>query len=663
MLEHLNAYQRSAVEHSEGPLLILAGAGTGKTRVLTYRLARLIEKKLVEPKQILAVTFARKAALEMASRLENLLSQPSMIGEIPIGTFHSLSGSLLRESTNATVKLELLTEAKQLNLIKEILQKLSLSGPDWQPLEVSRKMSLAKGKLLSPDDLAGDNESQLATVYRIYQHTLEKDNFLDFDDLITRLILRWEGEPKLLYRHQSLFRMVLVDEFQDVNEAQYRWLQLLAGPHRNLCVVGDTDQSIYSFRGSHIAIFQRFQEDFPEARVIKLEQNYRSSQRILHAAVNVISHNSNPLTCKLWSEGDQGSPLRLGRLGDDKQEARFIVDEIERLVGGSSHYQIYQSKDLASIEESQYGFSDFAVLYRTHAQSRSLVEAFSSAGIPFQLVGEKAPFSTPAADGLLAYLCYAMDTSSTKNLQVIFNLPPRGLGDKAWQWLDGEIDKGISSWEALRLASRNRGFPVRYQAATDLLRRAIISLQNLMVELPLMELLARAWEETGLRQYFAEGVSAQESFRWLHLLAGLHGDKPAVETLPAFLDDLSQWRAGDFFDPRADAVAMMTLHAAKGLEFPVVFICGLDQDLLPLAHKNQGQEALQEERRLFYVAMTRARHLLVLSTVDRRSFYGEYRTCNPSTFIREIPDHSLEEVSPPARKKKKIPKEKQLTLF
>jgi DNA helicase-2/ATP-dependent DNA helicase PcrA len=524
-------------------------------------------------------------------------------------------------------------------------------------------MSLAKGKLLSPDDLAGDNESQLATVYRIYQHTLEKDNFLDFDDLITRLILRWEGEPKLLSRHQSLFRMVLVDEFQDVNEAQYRWLQLLAGPHRNLCVVGDTDQSIYSFRGSHIAIFQRFQEDFPEARVIKLEQNYRSSQRILHAAVNVISHNSNPLTCKLWSEGDQGSPLRLGRLGDDKQEARFIVDEIERLVGGSSHYQIYQSKDLASIEESQYGFSDFAVLYRTHAQSRSLVEAFSSAGIPFQLVGEKAPFATPAADGLLAYLCYAMDTSSTKNLQVIFNLPPRGLGDKAWQWLDGEIDKGISSWEALRLASRNRGFPVRYQAATDLLRRAIISLQNLMVELPLMELLARAWEETGLRQYFAEGVSAQESFRWLHLLAGLHGDKPAVETLPAFLDDLSQWRAGDFFDPRADAVAMMTLHAAKGLEFPVVFICGLDQDLLPLAHKNQGQEALQEERRLFYVAMTRARHLLVLSTVDRRSFYGEYRTCKPSTFIREIPDHSLEEVSPPARKKKKIPKEKQLTLF
>jgi DNA helicase-2/ATP-dependent DNA helicase PcrA len=662
MLEQLNEAQRLAVEHSKGPLLIIAGAGTGKTGVLIRRLAHLIEKKLVKPNQIMAVTFSRKAALEMATRLKNLLPQPFKIEEVPIGTFHSLSGSLLRESTKATVKLELLSEAKQLDLIKEILRKLSLSGPDWQPLDISRKISLAKGRLLSPDDLGRDNESQLATVYRIYQHTLEKDNFLDFDDLISRLVLRWEREPNLLARHQNLFKMLLVDEFQDVNEAQYRWLQLLAAPHRNLCVVGDTDQAIYSFRGSHITIFQRFQEDFSDTQVIKLERNYRSSQRILQAAVEVISHNANPFTCKLWSEGDPGSSLRLGRLGDDKEEARFIVDEIERLVGGSSHYQIYQSKDLEPPEEGQYSFSDFAILYRTHAQSRPLVEAFSSGGIPFQLVGEKAPFATQAADALLAYLSYAVDTSSSKSLQVIFNLPPRGLGDKAWQRLEGEIDKGISSWEALRLTSRNRDFPVRYQAATDLLRRTIISLQNLMVELPLAELLARAWEETGLGQYFAEVASAQEGFSWLHLLAGLHGDKPAVETLPAFVDDLSQWRAGDFFDPRADAVAMMTLHAAKGLEFPVVFICGLDQDLLPLVHKNQDHEALQEERRLFYVAMTRARHRLILSTVDRRFFYGEYRTCKPSPFIKEIPAHILEEISPPVRKKKP-PKEKQLTLF
>ena len=662
MLEKLNEPQRLAVEQSEGPLLIIAGAGTGKTKVLTYRLAHCIEKKLVKPNEVMAVTFTRKAALEMAIRVKNLLSQPSRIGEIPIGTFHSLSGSLLRQSVKATVKLELLSEAKQLDLIKKILRKLSLSGPDWQPLDVLRKISLAKGRLLSPDDLDSHNESHLATVYRLYQHTLEKDDFLDFDDLISRLVLHWEGEPNLLSRHQRLFRMILVDEFQDVNEAQYRWLQLLAAPLRNLCVVGDTDQSIYSFRGSHITIFQRFQKDFPEARVIKLEQNYRSSQRILQAAVDVISHNGNPFTCKLWSEGDLGSPLRLCRLADDKQEARFIVDEIERLLGGSSHYQIYQSKEITPPEEGQYCFSDFAILYRTHAQSRPLVEAFSRAGIPFQLIGEKAPFATQAADALIAYLAYGVDTSSSKNLQVIFNLPPRGLGDKAWEWLDGEIDRGTSSWEALRLASRNRDFPVRYQAATDLLRRTIISLQNLMVELPLADLLATAWEETGLRQYFAEMASAQESFRWLHLLAGLHGDTPAIETLPPFLDDLSQWRAGDFYDSRADAVAMMTLHAAKGLEFPVVFICGLDQDLLPLAHKNQDNESLQEERRLFYVAMTRACHRLILSTVERRSFYGEYRTCKPSTFIKEIPAHMLEEVSPPVRKKKP-PKEKQLNLF
>jgi DNA helicase-2/ATP-dependent DNA helicase PcrA len=662
MLEELNEPQRLAVEHGKGPLLIIAGAGTGKTGVLTRRLARLIEKELVKPEQIMAVTFGRKAALEMATRLKNILSQSSWIGKVPIGTFHSLSGSLLHESTKATLKLELLPEAKQLDLIKEILRKLSLSGPDWHPLDISRKISLAKGMLLSPDDLGRDNESQLATVYRMYQHSLEKDNFLDFNDLISGLVLRWEREPKLLARHQSLFRMLLVDEFQDVNEAQYRWLQLLTAPHRNLCVVGDTDQAIYSFRGSHTTIFQRFQEDFPETRVIKLEQNYRSSQRILEAAVEVISHNANPFTCKLWSEGDPGSALRLARLADDKEEARFIVDEIERLMGGSSHYQIYQNKDIESPEEGQYSFSDFAILYRTHAQSRPLIEAFSSAGIPFQLVGEKAPFATQAADALLAYLIYAADTSNSKSLQVIFNLPPRGLGDKAWQWLAGELDNGISPWEALRLASKNYGFPVRYQAATDLLRRTIISLQNLMIELPLAELLAQAWEDTGLRQHFAQVASAQESLGWLHLLAGLHGDKPAIETLPAFLDDLSQWRVGDFFDPRADAVPMMTLHAAKGLEFPVVFVCGLDQDLLPLLHKNQDQETLQEERRLFYVAMTRARHRLILSTVNRRFFYGEYRTCQPSPFIQEIPAHILEEISPPVRKKKP-PKEKQLTLF
>ena len=662
MLEELNVAQRLAVEHGQGPLLIIAGAGTGKTRVLTHRLAHLIEKKMVEPNQVMAVTFTRKAALEMATRLKDLLPQPSRIGEIPIGTFHSLSSSLLRESTKATGKLELLSEAKQLDLIKEILRGLSLSGPDWQPLDVSRKISLSKGRLLSPDHLNSDSENQLATVYQLYQQTLEKDNFLDFDDLITGLVLRWEGEPKLLSRHQNLFKMILVDEFQDVNEAQYRWLQLLAAPHRNLCVVGDTDQSIYSFRGSHTAIFQRFQEDYPNTRMIMLEKNYRSSQRILEAAVEVISHNGNPFTCKLWSECDPGSPVQLARLGDDKQEARFIVAEIEKLLGGSSHYQMYQNKDINPSEEGQYGFKDFAILYRTHAQSRLLVEALFSAGIPFQVIGEKAPFTTQAADGLLAYLYYAMDTHSSKNLQIIFNLPPRGLGEKAWQWLEGEIDRGVSSWEALRLASRNSAFPVRYQSAIDFLRRTIISLQNYLAELPLTELLARAWEETGLGQYFAEISSAQESFGWLHLLAGIHGDNPAMETLPAFLHDLSQWRSGDFFDHRADAVTMMTLHGAKGLEFPVVFICGLDQDLLPLAHKNQGEEALQEERRLFYVAMTRARQRLILSTVERRSFYGEYRTCKPSNFIKEIPAHLLEEVSPPARKRKP-PKEKQLDLF
>ena len=663
MPRHLNEAQRLAVEHTEGSLLILAGAGTGKTRVLTHRIAYLIENKVVEPRRVMAVTFTRKAALEMATRLETLLSQPSWVREIRLGTIHSVSGSLLRESTKAAATLELLSEPDQMKLIKEILSQQSLSGPDWQSLEVVRKISLAKGRLLSPDDLAADNDSELATVYRLYQQSLEKDHLLDFDDLISRLVFSWEAEPALLSRHQKLFRFILVDEFQDVNKAQYRWLHLLTAPHRNLCVVGDTDQSIYGFRGSNITIFQRFQEDYPEAQVIKLEQNFRSSQRILEAAAGVISHNANPLTCKVWSEDTAGPLLRLGRLADERQEAHFVVSEIERLLGGSSHYQIYQSKDTDSLEENLYGFADVAVLYRTHAQSRPLVEALSAAGIPFQVLGEKAPFATQAADSLLSYLCYALDTSSMNHLQVIFNLPPRGLGEKARQWLHEETDRGIHPWEALRLASRNLDLPVTYQAATDMLRRTVISLQNHINNLSLPEVLERAWEETGLHHHFQGETSAEESFRWLRLLASLHGGKPAAENLPAFLDDLSQWRTGDFFDPRADAISLMTIHAAKGLEFPVVFICGLEQDLLPLTHPNQGKEALQEERRLFYVAMTRARHLLVLSTTRQRFLYGERRTCKVSPFIKEIPGHCLEEISVPASKKKKPPKEKQLTLF
>jgi DNA helicase-2/ATP-dependent DNA helicase PcrA len=291
------------------------------------------------------------------------------------------------------------------------------------------------------------------------------------------------------------------------------------------------------------------------------------------------------------------------------------------------------------------------------------VEALSGAGIPFQLVGEKAPFATPAADALISYLSYAMDTSSIKDLKFIFNLPPRGLGDKAWQWIDKELGRGTGPWESLRLVSRNLDFPVRYQASADQLRRIIVALQNLMVEVPLSALMEKALEETGLRQHFSGSTSAEESYRWLFLLAGLHGDKVAMESLPAFLDDLSQWRAGDFYDPRADAVALMTLHAAKGLEFPIVFICGLDQDLLPMRRNTLEKDTLSEERRLFYMGMTRARHRLILSTVIRRYLYGEYRTFKPSRFAKEIPAHCLEEVSPPKVPKKKPPKEKQLTLF
>jgi DNA helicase-2/ATP-dependent DNA helicase PcrA len=664
MVEHLNEAQRLAVEHSGGPLLILAGAGTGKTLVLTSRIAHLVKVRKIAPGRIMAVTFTRKAAHEMAARLEGLLSGPAMAGEIQVATFHALSAGLLREAAGASAGMELLPEAGRVDLIKQILLDQGHSGPEWQPSEVLRLLSLAKGRLLSPDDVALDYDPLLAAIYATYQRILKERHLLDFDDLIGSLLECWQEDRQVLASHQNRFAAILVDEFQDINEAQYLWLKLLVALHRNLSVVGDSDQSIYAFRGSNLSIFQRFQEDFPEARVVKLEQNYRSHQRILEAATAVIAHNLNPLTCSVRSDIAPGPLVRLGRLPDEAAEARFVVVEIERLLGGSSHYQIYQGSDIATPEEVVHGFGDIAVLYRTHAQSRPLAEAMSRAGIPFQVVGEKPPFVAPTTDALLAYLRFALDTSAGRDLQIVFNLPPRGLGEQAQKWLAEQIAAGGNPWEILKLAGRNLELPVRHQAAVDGLRRVIERLQGLLSSQPLPEVLETAMEETGLRQYSEESGGTAAAFKWLLLLGASYGTGAATATLPAFLQDLSHWRTGDFLDPRADAVTLMTLHAAKGLEFPIVFICGLDQDLLPLTRRNQDRETLEEERRLFYVAMTRARHHLVLCTARRRFLFGEVRRCLPSPFIKEIPARCLEDVSDSIQSRKRHDrKEEQLSLF
>jgi DNA helicase-2/ATP-dependent DNA helicase PcrA len=664
MTADLNEAQQRAVGHGEGPLLILAGAGTGKTRVLIHRVAHLIRVRHVPPGRIMAVTFTRKAAEEMKTRLAGLLENGVDAREVRIGTFHALSGSLLRETQGGRPVGELIPEAVQLDLLKEIMTGQELSGPAWHPLEVLRRISLAKGRMLAPDAPDFAQDAAFASVYGAYQHNLRDRNLLDFDDLIGALLERWQTDRPTLSHHQRAFSHILVDEFQDVNDAQYQWLQLLAS-HRNLTVVGDSDQSIYAFRGSHVGIFQRFQEDFPEARVVKLEQNYRSSQNILGAATAVIARNQNPLTCRLGSEQAPGPRLRLSRLADESQEAAFVIGEIERLLGGSSHYQLYRGRGGETGDEARYGFADIAVIYRTHAQSRPLVEGLSRGGIPFQVVGERVPFATAAADVLLAYLRFAADSSNAQDLQTIYNVPPRGLGEVAQQWLGEQIDKGIGPLEILWQGSKNLRLPVSHQAAMDRLRRIVTSLQSLVAGRPLPAVLEAALGETGLRDYVeASGsASARESFRWLLLLAGSYDKRPALTTLPAFLQDLAQWRAGDFFDPRADAVALMTLHAAKGLEFPVVFIPGVDQDLLPLTRKGQGAEALEEERRLFYVAMTRARDLLILTTARRRFLFGEVREAQASPFIRDIPADLLEEITPGPDRKRKGPKEKQLPLF
>ncbi|MBW1980325.1 MAG: UvrD-helicase domain-containing protein [Deltaproteobacteria bacterium] len=666
MIANLNAAQRKAVEYGNGPVLILAGAGTGKTRTLVYRLAHLIQQKEAAPARIMAVTFTRKAANEMKSRLAALLPHIPDIKTTRIGTFHSLSGALLREATGDHGQQSLLSEADQLALIKEILQQKNLSSPRWQLQEVRNRISLAQGELLTAKELAATEGEEFASLYELYQQEKLRRDLLDFDDLIGLLLQLWSRDQQVRQRHQRAFAAVLVDEFQDVNRAQYRWVQVITAAHRNLWVVGDSDQSIYSFRGSHVDIFHRFQEDYPEAAVIRLQQNYRCSKRILAAATAVISRNNNPLSCALWSAAAQGPLLRVARCRDEFQEARFVVEEIERLLGGSSHYRLYQQDYVDTPDDGQFCFSDIAILYRTHVQNRPLQEALSQAGIPFQTVGGKAPFATRAAETLLAYLHFAANPSSEDDLPLILDVPPRGLGAKARQWFAERLTgTGGSAWEALCLSCRTDDLPGRYQGGFQQLHGVVAELQRLVATEPLTTVLERAWKMTGLSDYFGQrSATASESYQWLQTLAPLYGPEPAQRTLAAFLEDLRFWQENDFYDPRADAVSLMTVHAVKGLEFPVIFVCGMDQGLFPLLRRQLQKEEMEEERRLFYVAMTRARHTLVLSSARRRFLFGEKVLLEPSRFLSEIPPEYVDRVAVAARSsKKKSSREKQLSLF
>jgi len=620
-LESLNAAQRQAVVCVDAPVMIVAGPGTGKTRTLTVRIAHLVRAKGVDPRQILAITFTNKAAQEMRERLVGLLGT-EVAGQLTIQTFHAFSAQLLRvhAEEQEITPAALVSEAEQRMLLKEIVPEATEKAIGGYLDQIAT----AKDLLLVPEDPAllerFPDTPELPAVYERYAALLRANRLLDFDDLIFQTVQLFEEQAALLQRYRDRFRWLSVDEYQDINYAQYRLLRLLTPPGTNLCAIGDPDQAIYGFRGAKRAYFLRFQEDFPGANLLHLDQNYRSTQTILTAAVQVIEENDDRATAlQIWSDFVDKTKLQIYQAASDKAEAEYVVHQVEQMVGGTSYYSLDTGRT-SGTEEEIFSFGDFAVLYRTRAQSRLLIEAFDRSGIPYQTVGETPLVEYKEIRQILAYLWLVVNPTATFYQEQIYaNARRKDIA---------RIGYFLARLQQDAVAQR---VPALIDAVAAFLR---VDLQRKVND-------AQGERIARLRR---RALSFDRELR-------------------AFLETTLLQHETDHYDPRADRVTLMTLHAAKGLEFPVVFIAGCEETLLPYALAGRATD-LEEERRLFYVGMTRAQRRLILLHTRRRSIFGERVQNDPSRFLSDI-EETLKELKAAAGRKrqKAAAADLQLRLF
>jgi len=627
-LADLNEAQREAVLATEGPLLVIAGAGSGKTRVLTHRVAHLIGACGVKPQEILAITFTNKAAGEMRERLEHLLG--STARSIWILTFHAACGRILRREaprlgyrSNFTIY----DQADQVRLTKACLEELERDPKRFAPRGIHAQISKAKNQLIGPEEyrrrVASFYDQTVADVYELYQRRLFGSNAVDFDDMLYLTVDVLDRFPEALERWQKAFRYVLVDEYQDTNHAQYRLLQLLAAKHRNVCAVGDPDQSIYAFRGADIRNILEFERDFGETRTIALEQNYRSTNMILRAANGVISQNSERKEKNLWSELGDGDPVRVVEVEDEHSEARYVAAEI------------------ASLVDEGFAGSEIAVFYRTNAQSRVLEDVLVRSEIPYQVIGGPRFYERAEVKDVIAYLQVIDNPFDAVNLRRIANRPRRGIGDASLARLQTFADaQGISLWEALDRADEAGigGAPLKAVAGLVTLLQ---SLQAGALELEVSELVERVLDRSGyIATLEAERtIEAQGRIENLQELVGVaqeYGASAGDASLSAFLQEISLVSDQDTIDAEQSLVTLMTLHNAKGLEFRSVSMIGMEEGIFP--HSRSIEEGgLEEERRLCYVGMTRARERLTFTHASARSLYGNRSYNLPSRFLDELP--------------------------
>ena len=639
ILEGLNPVQREAAEAIQGPVLILAGPGSGKTRVIAHRIAYLIKVCGVSPRCIMAVTFTKKAARETEARLRALVGE--RVEQLTMGTFHAICSRILRQDGKATgvdPRFVIYDAEDQVSVIKRCIQDAGLDPKQIAPRAIASAISAAKSTMLSPKDYLERGRSYfdevVGRVYERYQELLSQSNALDFDDLLMKTVQLFRSNPDILSRYQKRYLHLMVDEFQDTNLVQYEFMKQVAGGYRNICVVGDPDQSIYSWRSADLRNILNFEKDYPEAKLVLLEQNYRSTKLILETASHVISANRQRKPKNLWTDNEPGEPPVIVETYTEQEEAQFVVGEAERLVN-----------------EGEARLGDCAVMYRTNAQSRVLEEAFIRYGIPYKLVAGTRFYERREVKDIIAYLRLIQNPYDGVSLLRVINVPARGIGQRSL----GELSRWaksmeVSEYRALQLvdASEGDGSGARHPF-TQRTSRALEGFRNLLDEfisrsreLDVVGLIDLVVERTGYREYLlgrVDGEERRDNILELRTVGEQYRDLMQGESLSAFLEGVALVADVDRLDGTVDAVTLITLHQAKGLEFPVVFIVGMEDGILPHIRSFDDPAQMEEERRLCYVGITRAKRRVYLVRAFRRSLMGGSSVNLPSRFLGDIPKH------------------------
>ncbi|MFD2132345.1 DNA helicase PcrA [Pseudogracilibacillus auburnensis] len=639
-LNTLNKEQQEAVKHTEGPLLIMAGAGSGKTRVLTHRIAYLMDEKAVSPNNILAITFTNKAAREMKDRVKKLVGPESEY--MWVSTFHSMCVRILRrdiERIGYNRNFTIIDSSDQLTVMKQVLKQLNIDPKQYDPRAMIGQVSHAKNELITPEVLTDQAnnffERQVASIYVAYQKMLRKNHALDFDDLIMETIHLFKRVPEVLNYYQRRFQYIHVDEYQDTNHAQYYLVKQLASRYQNLCVVGDSDQSIYRWRGANIENILSFEKDYPAARTIFLEQNYRSTKSILEAANHVINHNKGRKPKKLWTENEDGSKITYFQGATEREEALYVTEKVQDL-----------------LENGSYTANDVAVLYRTNAQSRSIEDMLMKANISYQMIGGLKFYDRKEIKDIIAYLRLITNPDDDISFERIVNVPKRGIGATSIERLrDYALKHDLSFFQAIKEIEMT-GVPKR---AAQALIRFQDQMENLIKQqefLTATDMVEMVLEQTEYEQILKAEKTIEAESRLENIAEFMTVTKDFEKTneddrsLVAFLTDLALIADIDSMDEAAidaeEKITLMTLHSAKGLEFPVVFLIGMEENIFPHSRSLADEDEMEEERRLAYVGITRAEKELFLTHASMRTLYGRTNMNPVSRFIHEIPEELIE---------------------